>query len=783
LPNREARTPPERPSAAQADAELAELYKSCPLAAVIDLQTVATSPEKVDAILPPYRELAEHVPDSQEPSVPRIRYPVHLGASNGTDELRVAQAPHIATNTAPAQGEWLIDPNEWLGSKEKPPSKLAPAEPSESGKPGEDSSTKSQSSETKSSPAADSSTEAQPQSEAAPSSPSPAAGTPHDSAPAAHDLPQPIFAPPGPAATASQPTEQLPAPAGSSTPSREAATTSAAKPPAVDPHLELFTKSAYPSARECAVCHEEIYQQWSVSAHAYAAVSPMFNKFEQRLNDLSRGTVGYFCMRCHAPVATSLCATRDQPLWTLPEAAREGITCVACHRVQYAYGKSNGERRIETGDINAPVFGGIGGDGVADAIAHKDQLKVKTSPDEKGPGQNIHIAGIYFQPLTRSEFCTPCHQVAVYPGIKLEVVWEQYRASPACKKGIQCQDCHMGRVPGVPAGYDCGPVAKVAGKTVNDNRKKSNHIFYGPNYPIAHPGVFPFNLKANRWTMDQWLTFDWRAGWGTKAFEDRIANKQVQVTFPPLWTEADDRMDAREIIDDNLKKLNLKRDLRVQVMENGSHIEGPIFDSSLCRGQDIDLHYIVTNTNDGHNLVTASLGAQPQLWANIVLIGPDGSRLWETGYTDSCGDVANIHSYDVRHKTIPYDWQLFNLQTMFLITGVKGTDREFYVPVNLDIDQLPFIRPGTQPISVLNHPPFIRMESQSLAALGSRRVPYRIPGELIKQPGTYRLSFRMRSRSEPIYFMRFCGATEEMERSMNEWMIDIHPSSVEFEVH
>jgi hypothetical protein len=272
----------------------------------------------------------------------------------------------------------------------------------------------------------------------------------------------------------------------------------------------------------------------------------MFNKFEQRLNDLSHGTVGYFCMRCHAPVATSLCATRDQPLWTLPEAAREGITCVACHRVQYAYGKSNGERRIETGDINAPVFGGTGGDGVADAIAHKDQLKLKTSPTEKGPGQNIHIEGIYFQPLTRSEFCTPCHQVAVYPGIKLEVVWEQYRASPACKKGIQCQDCHMGKVPGVAAGYDCGPIAKVAGKTVNDNRKKSNHIFYGPNYPIAHPGVFPFNLKANRWTMDQWLTFDWRAGWGTKEFEDRIANKQIQMTFPPLWAEADDRLDARE---------------------------------------------------------------------------------------------------------------------------------------------------------------------------------------------------------------------------------------------
>jgi len=41
---------------------------------------------------------------------------------------------------------------------------------------------------------------------------------------------------------------------------------------------------------------------------------------------------------------------------------------------------------------------------------------------------------------------------------------------------------------------------------------------------------------------------------------------------------------------------------------------------------------------------------------------------------------------------------------------------------------------------------------------------------------------RMRSRAEPIYFMRFVGATSEMEESMNEWMLDIHPYTVEFEV-
>jgi len=40
----------------------------------------------------------------------------------------------------------------------------------------------------------------------------------------------------------------------------------------------------------------------------------------------------------------------------------------------------------------------------------------------------------------------------------------------------------------------------------------------------------------------------------------------------------------------------------------------------------------------------------------------------------------------------------------------------------------------------------------------------------------------MRSRAEPIYFMKFVKATREMEQAMNEWMLDIHPYSVAFEV-
>lgn len=555
-------------------------------------------------------------------------------------------------------------------------------------------------------------------------------------------------------------------------------------PEGEDPHKDVFADNCYPSATACAKCHQKIYDEWRVSAHAYAAISPMFQKFEQAISQLSQGTIGYFCMRCHAPVATQMNFDRATSIVDAPYIYREGVTCVACHRVKERYGRVHGERRIEPGPLQAPVYGGVGGSGVAKAIAEKDTYKIKLDPNSDKPGQEIHWQGIKFEQLGDSGFCQPCHQVAVHPGISLEVVWAQYRAGPACKKGISCQDCHMGLVPGKPYGYSYGAAAEMNGLSVNNQRKHSNHIFFGPGNSIAHPGLFPHNEKSLRWSIDQWLLFNWRGGWGTDAFEKAVAKKQIVVNFPDDWDSSDERRDARKVLDENLKLLEVKKASSIQVMEVGSRVEGPFFRENKTPrlGQDLHFKYRVSNISEGHNNPSGSLGAQPQLWLNVVLTGPDGRWLWESGYLDGNGDLANQHSLQVRKGMIPPDRQLFNLQTQFLTTGVKGTDREMYLPVNVDIDQLPFLRPGNIPVSVMNHPPFIRMEQKSIPPLGHKWAKYSVPGHLLCQPGNYKLTVRMRSRMEPIYFMRFVKATPEMERRMLEQTIDLHPYTVEFNV-
>jgi nitrate/TMAO reductase-like tetraheme cytochrome c subunit len=506
----------------------------------------------------------------------------------------------------------------------------------------------------------------------------------------------------------------------------------------------------------------------------------MFHRFEMALSQLSSGTLGTFCVRCHAPVALQLDLPREISVVDYQHVLREGVTCVVCHRVREAYNRSNGERRIEPGSIFDPVYGSSYGEGLYKALAEKDKYKIKVDPNDKGPGQQIHLNAIKFDQLADSSFCASCHQVSVHPGIALEVVWAQYRASPACKQGVRCQDCHMGLVPGKALGFETDYIAEISGKPVNSPVKHSSHMFWGPINPISHPGLFPHNEKSLRWTVDEWLSFDWRAGWGSDAYEKSLLAKQA--TYPPKWKSTDERRDARKVVDDNLKLLSVKRQSSIAVMEAGSQIDGPYFTSNPQLGNDLNFHYVVHNKSDGHNMPSGSLGAQPQLWLNVVLIGPYGQRLWESGYLDSNGDLCNQHSLEVANGRARPDLQLFNLQTQFLTTGVKGTDREMYLPINVDNDQLPFLRPGAQPITVLNHPPFIRMEAHSVPPLGEKLAKYKIPAQLITQPGIYRLSVRLRSRMEPIYFMRFVNATPEMEQQMIENTIDIHPYSVQFEV-
>ncbi|MEP5621346.1 MAG: multiheme c-type cytochrome, partial [Hyphomicrobiales bacterium] len=321
-------------------------------------------------------------------------------------------------------------------------------------------------------------------------------------------------------------------------------------------HEKLFLESKYPSANTCATCHPKHYEEWSVSQHAYAQLSPIYMAMQTTINLKTSATNGDFCIRCHNPVGMNIGESLYVSNLKRTPTSREGITCVACHRVNKNYGKISGRFALEEGDVFSPVYGPKGGAELARVLSKPEEYRVSQSRDD--PGRSIHTEAKQFFALTKPGFCGTCHDVTLFNGFRLEEAFAEYKQSPAAKRGETCQDCHMGRIQGVASGYDHGPAA-VVGDVPTRNRKLTNHFFAGPDYSIVHPGIFPHNVEAAEFkTLQEWLQFNYKAGWGTDKFEDRVTDNYK---FPKAWESIDDRYDAREILKVQFERLGKARRL------------------------------------------------------------------------------------------------------------------------------------------------------------------------------------------------------------------------------
>ena len=375
-------------------------------------------------------------------------------------------------------------------------------------------------------------------------------------------------------------------------------------------HLALFAENRYPSANTCKVCHPRHYDEWSVSQHAYAQLSPVYMSMQRTINAVTSGTNGDFCIRCHTQVGMNIGESTSISNLERHPTSREGITCVVCHRINKSFGKVSGRLPLIEGDLLEPVYGPQGDEELKRVLNNRDQYRVVTDPEQSG--RKIHTEVGHFTQLSESSFCGTCHDVNLFNGFRLEEAFSEYKNSPAAKRGESCQDCHMGKVQGVASGYEHGPAAVVGGVATKD-RKLTNHFFAGPDYSIIHPGIFPHNAEAAAIaTLAEWLEFDFEAGWGTDEFEDNVAENHV---FPERWESVDDRYDAREILERQFSLLDWAEEKRMEVLRNGYKLGNlSLAQGSLDDGLRFNVE--VTNGTDGHNVPTG-FDAERLVWLDV----------------------------------------------------------------------------------------------------------------------------------------------------------------------
>ena len=507
-------------------------------------------------------------------------------------------------------------------------------------------------------------------------------------------------------------------------------------------HEALFAEDRFPSASTCAPCHAEIYREWSVSAHAYAQMSPVFNAMQAKLNKLTNGTNGDFCIRCHTPVGMNLEEPTFMSNLDRHPTSREGITCIVCHRQDQAFGKVSGRLPLVEGDLYAPVFGPSGNDELQRAI-ESGEFNLQTDPDRAG--RAVHAEAREFFQLPKSGLCGTCHDVNLVNGFRLEEAFSEYKTSPAAANGTSCQDCHMGTEPGVASGYATGPAARVGNRATRP-RKRTNHMFAGPDYSIVHPGIFPHNTEAQALaTLREWLTFDHEAGWGTDDFEDTAPGGYE---FPPRWVEPDDRYDAADIIRDNLELLDEIAGQRLQLLQAGYQLGGVRVGRAGGDGIAFDVEF--RNGTDGHNVPTG-FDAERVVWLHVTVTDADGRVVFESGDLDPNGDVRDSHSVYVHDGALPADDHLFSLQSRFLVNMVRGGEREQVLALNYSPSPLSFLRPSTSSTILTGRPAGARKHRQTIPPGQSKWASYEVDRDaLAGTAGPYFATIRIKAGMVPV---------------------------------
>lgn len=511
---------------------------------------------------------------------------------------------------------------------------------------------------------------------------------------------------------------------------------------AADAHLALFTENRYPSANTCKTCHESHYKEWSVSQHAYAQLSPIYMAMQNRINQLSNGTNGDFCIRCHTQVGMNIGESTYQSNLTRHPTSREGITCVVCHRVKQAYGKASGRLALVEGNLLTEVYGPTGDTELKRVLANRDQYRVVTEENEAG--RQIHTKIGHFPHIQTSQFCGSCHDVNLFNGFRLEEAFSEYKNSPAAARGESCQDCHMGTVQGAVSEYKRGPAAVIGGVPTRE-RKLTNHFFAGPDYSVIHPGIFPHNAEAAEMaTLQEWLQFDDKAGWGTDEFEDSVSDGYQ---FPARWRAIDDRYDARSIIEDQHALLDWAGSKRLEVLRNG-YLLGDLKVRKKSSNA-LVFEIPVSNATDGHNVPTG-FDAERLLWLEVTVRNEDGTVIFQSGDLDPNGDLRDVHSAYVHNGKLKRDKYLFNLQSKFLTQNLRGGEREQVLAVNYSADVLPYVRPFTRSLMLTGQPAGARKHRKSIPPLATRIAKYKVSKSQLAGAGKVTIDYKLKSGAVPV---------------------------------
>ncbi|MGZ3455514.1 MAG: hypothetical protein ACXVEF_38265 [Polyangiales bacterium] len=178
------------------------------------------------------------------------------------------------------------------------------------------------------------------------------------------------------------------------------------------PGTQMGDVSSLLSSSVCAACHagETLptgpYETWKGSLMAWSGKDPLFfAQLATATQDVP--TVGYYCERCHVPMAIVSTHAASGKESALDDSDRDGVTCAFCHAMvdpKYVAGKSPA--------VDAPILAALKD---VPTTYGNAQFVIDPAGSRRGPydfSTSMHPHATIKSPFVEaSELCGTCHEV------------------------------------------------------------------------------------------------------------------------------------------------------------------------------------------------------------------------------------------------------------------------------------------------------------------------------------------------------------------------------------
>jgi hypothetical protein len=255
-----------------------------------------------------------------------------------------------------------------------------------------------------------------------------------------------------------------------------------------EPAAQHYPREKLLDPKTCNECHQDSYNEWSGSMHAYAATDPLFLAMNKRGQAETHGALGNFCVNCHAPMAVHELAGDNRTIdpETIPDQLK-GVTCYFCHNVTAVAGTHNNALVLaDDTTMRGPISNAVPykAHDAADSPLHNGATR--ESADLCGACHDIvvpaHFSGAIADP-----------EAGVGPeGVRLEQTYSEWFGSTLSKgdKFQTCGGCHMSSVPGTQ------PIATLNARDAPAliARTRHRHDFPAVDTAFATPD-FPAQLN------------------------------------------------------------------------------------------------------------------------------------------------------------------------------------------------------------------------------------------------------------------------------------------------